>query len=54
MFTSRASAALIQDHFPDQKGVVVSEMAPVSEDLLNVSLEEVVFSAEWVPESSPP
>ena len=50
MFTSRASAALIQDHFPDQKGVVVSEMAPVSEDLLNVSLEEVVFSAEWVPE----
>ena len=25
-------------------------MAPIPEDLLNVSLEEVVFSSEWVPE----
>ena len=25
-------------------------MAPIPEDLLNVSLEEVVFSAEWAPE----
>ena len=50
MFTSGASAALIRDHFPDQKGVVVSETAPIPEDLLNVSLEEVVFSPEWVPE----
>ena len=50
VFTSGASAALIRNHFPDQKGVVVLEMAPIPEDLLNVSLEEVVFSAEWAPE----
>ena len=37
VFTSGASAALIPDHFPDQKGVVVSETAPIPEDLLNVS-----------------
>ena len=49
VFTSGASAALIKDGFPDQKGVVVSEMAPIPEDLLNVSLEEVIFSAEWAP-----
>ena len=46
VFMSGASAALIRDHFPDQKGVVVSETAPIPEDPLNVSLEEVVFSAE--------
>ena len=39
VFTSRANAALIQNHFPNQKGVVVSEMDPVPEDLLNMSLE---------------
>ena len=50
VFTSGASAALIRNHLPDQKRVVVSKMAPIPEDLLNVSLEEVVFSAEWVPE----
>ena len=44
VFTSGASAALIKDRFPDQKGVVVSEMAPIPEDLLNMSLEEVIFS----------
>ena len=41
VFTSGASAALIRDRFPTQKGVVVSETAPIPEDLLNVSLEEV-------------
>ena len=50
VFTSGASAALIKDRFPDHTGVVVSETAPLPEDLLNVSLEEVVFSAEWAPE----
>ena len=30
--------------------MVISETAPIPEDLLNVSLEEVIFSAEWVPE----
>ena len=50
MFTSGASAALIRDRFPDQKGVIVLETAPIPEDLLNVLLEEVIFSAEWLPE----
>ena len=50
MFTSGASAALIKKCFPDHPGVVISEMAPIPEDLLNVSLEEVIFSAEWAPE----
>ena len=26
------------------------ETAPIPEDLLNVSLEEVIFTAEWAPE----
>ena len=30
--------------------MVVSEIASVPKDLLDVSLEEVVFSTEWVPE----
>ena len=30
--------------------MVISETAPIPEDLLNVSLEEVIFSVEWVPE----
>ena len=50
VFTSGASAALIKGCFPDQKGVFVSETAPIPEELLNVSLEEVIFTAEWAPE----
>ena len=50
VFTSGASAALIKKGFPDHSGVVISEKAPIPEDLLNVSLEEVIFSPEWVPE----
>ena len=50
MFTSGASAALIRDRFLDKKGVVVSVTALIPEDLLNVSLEEVFFTAEWAPE----
>ena len=51
MFTSGATAALIRETFPNQKGVVVSETAPMPEDLLDISLEEVVFTAEWIPEA---
>ena len=51
MFTSGASAALIKKGFPDQGGVVISETVQIPEDLLNVSLQEVIFSAEWVPEA---
>ena len=50
VFTSGASAALIKKGFPDHRGVVISENAQIPEDLLNVSLEEVIFSAEWEPE----
>ena len=50
VFTSGASAALIRGRFPYQKGVVLLETAPIPEDLLNVSLEEVIFTAEWAPE----
>ena len=50
VFMSGASAAFIKDRFSDQRGVFVWEMAPIPEDLLNVSLEEVIFSAEWAPE----
>ena len=50
VFTSGATAALIRETFPNQKGVVVSENAPMPEDLLDISLEEVVFTAEWLPE----
>ena len=49
IFTSGATAALIRDSFPNQKGVVVSETAPMPEDLMNISLEEVTFTAEWAP-----
>ena len=48
VFTSGATAALIKESFPNQKGIVISEKAPISEDLLNVSLEEVIFTAEWL------
>ena len=51
VFTSGATAALIRETFPNQKGVVVSETAPMPEDLLDISLEEVVFTAEWIPEA---
>ena len=54
VFTSGATAALIRESFPNQKGIVVSETAPMSEDLLDISLEEVVFTAEWLPEVIPP
>ena len=37
---------LIKKGFPDHSGAVVSETALIPEDLLNVSLEEVIFSAE--------
>ena len=35
-----------RESFPDLKGVVVSENAPMPEDLLDISLEEVVFAVE--------
>ena len=38
IFTSGATAVLIRDSFPNQKGVVVSETASMPEDLLNISL----------------
>ena len=50
VFTSGASAALIKKSFPDHTGVVISETAPIPEDLLNVSFEDVIFRAEWAPE----
>ena len=43
------TAVLIRDSFPNQKGVVVSETAPMLEDLMNISMEVVIFTAEWVP-----
>ena len=50
IFTSGATAALIRESFPNQKGVVVSETALMPADLMDISLEEVIFTAEWVPE----
>ena len=46
IFTSGATAALIRDFFPNQKGVVVSETALMPEDLMILSLEEVTFTAD--------
>ena len=40
IFTSGTTAALIREYFPSQKGVVVSETAPVAENLFNMSLDE--------------
>ena len=37
IFTSGATAALIRESFPNQKGVVVSETAPMPDDLLDIS-----------------
>ena len=34
---------------PSQKGVVVSETAPVSENLFNMSLDEILSDVEWEP-----
>ena len=50
VFTSGATAASIRESFPNQKVIVVSETAPMPEDLLDISLEEVIFTAEWAPE----
>ena len=50
VFTSGAMAALIKESFPNQKGIVISETAPIPEDLLNMLLEEVIFTSEWLPE----
>ena len=49
IFTSGASAALIRDSFPNQEGVVVLETALMPEDLMNISVEEVTFTADWAP-----
>ena len=45
MLLSSENSSLIRS------GVVVSGTAPLLEDLLNISLEEVVFTAEWLPEA---
>ena len=50
VFISGATAVLIPESFPNQKGIVVLETAPMPEDLLDISLEEVIFTAEWAPE----
>ena len=50
VFTSGATAALIKESFPNQRGIVILETAPIPEDLLIVSLEEVIFPAEWLPD----
>ena len=46
VFTSGATTALIRELYPNQKGIVVSETAAMPEDLLDISLEEVIFTAE--------
>ena len=51
VFTSDATAALSRESFPNQKGIVVSETAPMLENLLDISPEEVIFTAEWLPEA---
>ena len=54
VFMSGATAALIRERFPNQKGVVVSESAPMPKDLMDISLEEFDFSADQAPEIIPP
>ena len=49
IFTSGTTAALIRQSFPNQKGVVVSETAPVVENLFDMSLEEILSDVEWEP-----
>ena len=46
VFTLGATAALIRENFPNQKGVVVSESAPMPEDLMDLSLEEIILDLE--------
>ena len=48
-FTFGTTAALIRESFPKQKGVVVSETAPVPENLFNMSLNEILSDVEWEP-----
>ena len=48
VFTSGAIAALIRESFPNQKGIVVWETAPMPPVLLYISLEEVIFTTEWL------
>ena len=50
VFTSGATAALIRELFPDQQEIVVSENAQIPADLLDISLEEVIFTAKRAPE----
>ena len=40
---------LLENHFPNQKGVVVSETAPVAENPFDMSLEEILSDVEWEP-----
>ena len=42
IFTSGKTAALIRESFPSQKGVVVSETAPVAEYLFAMSLDKIL------------
>ena len=48
-FISGTTAALIRESFPEQKGVVVSETAPVPENLFNMSLNKILSDVEWEP-----
>ena len=47
IFPSGTTAALIRESFPNQKGVVVSETAPVAENLVDMSLEEILSDVKW-------
>ena len=47
IFPSGTTAALIRESFPNQKGVVVSETAPVAENLVDMSLEKILSDVEW-------
>ena len=42
IFISRTTAALIRESFSNQKGVVVLETTPVAENLVDMSLEEIL------------
>ena len=48
-FTSGTTAALIRESFPKQKGVVLSETAPVPENLFDMSLDEILSDVEGKP-----
>ena len=49
IFPSGTTAALIRESFPNQKGVVVLETAPVAKNLVDMSLEEILSDLEWKP-----